>query len=117
MSYDVYSKFDMIKHKQKFVHYLEVIIFPDGHVEYANPSHQEKLIAICCEELRVSRDTLCDMCPKEYYCDFIVWLCNQCGCISVWTDFYQKSDQQPLTAAQKQTLIELKENNIFEGDI
>ena len=42
MAYDLYSKFDLEKHVRKYIHYTEVIIRPNGTVEYAVPSHQEK---------------------------------------------------------------------------
>lgn len=115
--YSLESNFDMEKHKQTYIHYLEVVIFPDGHVEYAVPSHQEKLISICMEELKISRETLYDMCPEEYYFDFMVWMCNLCKCIVVWTDFYKKSDKHALTNAQWNTLNQLKTMGIYEGEI
>ena len=46
MAYDIYCAFDLEKHKQTYVQYLEVVILEDGTVEYAVPSHQEKLIAL-----------------------------------------------------------------------
>ena len=46
MAYDIYCAFDLEKHKQTYVQYLEVVILEDGTVEYAVPSHQEKLIEI-----------------------------------------------------------------------
>lgn len=115
--YNLESKFDMEQHKKHYIHYLEVILFPDGHIEYAVPSHQEKLIAICCEQLRVSRDTLFEMCPQEYYCDVIVWMCNISGCVSVWTDGIMKSDCNPLTNAQWTALQKMKEIGIYEGNL
>lgn len=115
--YDLYSKFDTEQHKLHYKNYLEVVVFPDGHIEYAVPSHQEKLIAICCEKLKVSRDTLSSMCPEDYYFNFIVWLCNISGCISLWDNYIQKSDCNPLTKAQYDTLNELKNNKLFKGDI
>lgn len=48
MAYDIYCAFDLEKHKQTYVQYLEVVILEDGTVEYAVPSHQEKLIALAC---------------------------------------------------------------------
>ena len=33
--YDLYSKFDIEQHKKHYINYLEVILFPDGHIEYA----------------------------------------------------------------------------------
>ena len=114
--YNLESKFDALKHKETFYHYLEVIIYPDGSVEYAIPSHQEKLIQICKEELNVNRDRLFEMCPKEYYFDIITWMCNISKCVSVWTNCITKSDTYPLTNAQLNTLNNMKELEIFEGD-
>lgn len=113
--YDLYSNFDIELHKQTFIHYLEVILFADGHVEYAIPSHQEKLISICREQLKISREALFDRCPREYYFDVIVWMCNITGCVSVWTDRYIKSDTNPLTNAQFQMLQKMKDAGIYEG--
>ena len=69
MAYDIYCAFDLEKHKQTYVQYLEVVILEDGTVEYAVPSHQEKLIALACQKKGVSRQELNDLCPREYYYD------------------------------------------------
>ena len=114
--YDLYSKFDIYQHKKHFVDYLEVIIFPDGHIEYAIPSHQEKLINICMEKLHITRQQLFDLCPPEYYADFIIWLCTISECVSVWNDFIQKSDTIKLTSKQIETLTLLKNNRLYYGD-
>ena len=98
--YDLSSTFDIEKHRVHYFNYFEAIIFPDGHIEYAIPSHQEKLVHICCELLKVHRQTLYDMCPEEYYYDFVTWLCNVSGCISIWTNFMIKSDNKPITHNQ-----------------
>jgi len=115
--YDLYSQFDIEQHKKHYVNYLEIVIFPDGHVEYAVPSHQEKLIAVCCEKLRISRDELNEMCPKEYYFDFLVWLCNISECVSVWNEFIRKPDNIPMTHAQISTLRKLKSEGLYNGEI
>ena len=44
--------FDYKTHRENFTNYLEVIIFKDGHIEYAVPSHQMKLIEIL-DELEI----------------------------------------------------------------
>lgn len=114
--YSVYSKFDMAKHKETFHHYLEVIIHPDGQVEYAVPSHQGKLIRIACEKLGVSRDELDAMCPPAYYCDYLAWLCAITECTAVWSDFYYC----PNTGLTKEQLLKLKSMKmlgIYEGKI
>ena len=38
--YNVHSEFDLKKHKEKFINYLEVVIEPNGKIHYAVPSHQ-----------------------------------------------------------------------------
>ena len=82
----LYKPFDLETHKQNFIDYLEVVILEDGTVEYAVPSHQEKLIAVACQKLNVTRDELSDMCPEEYYFDFSNWLCKMSGCVAVYTN-------------------------------
>lgn len=115
--YDLYSKFDIEQHKQHYVHYLEVVMFPDGTVEYAVPSHQEKLIAICCDQLHVSRSELSEMCPEDYYFDFVTWLCNMSGCVSIWSGAITKPDNQPLTNAQWEMLHKLQDEGLYEGEL
>lgn len=83
----LHSKFDIETHKRTFVNYLEVIIREDGTIEYAVPSHQQKLVDIAMKKLGVSRQRLYDMCPDEYMFDVIVWLCKITNCVSVWNDF------------------------------
>jgi hypothetical protein len=86
--YSVYSKFNLDKHKETFINYLEVVIMEDGTVEYAVPSHQEKLIRIAQDKFNCTRQELFDMCPPEYYFDVVTWLCQQTGCVSVWNNGY-----------------------------
>ena len=111
--YDLNSTFDIELHKKHYTNYLEVVIFPDGHIEYAVPSHQEKLIAICQNKLNVSRDELNAMCPPEDYFDFIVWLCTMSGCVSVWSNFITKSDTIPLTDEQNKTILRLRQEKLL----
>ena len=80
MAYDIYCAFDLEKHKQTYVQYLEVVILEDGTVEYAVPSHQEKLIALACQKKGVSRQELNDLCPREYYYDSL-YAGKCCGCV------------------------------------
>lgn len=88
--YDIlHGEFDIELHRNNFKNYLEVIILPDGKVEYAVPSHQEKLIKICMDKFNVTREELNSMCPEEFYLDFMTWLCEKSRCISVWTNFYR----------------------------
>lgn len=111
--YNLYSDFDIQQHKKHYVNYLEVIMFPDGHIEYAVPSHQEKLIKICHEKLNLTRDELADMCPSEYTFFPTPWLCELSGCISIWTDNVVKGDNQELTNEQIQMLLTLKDEGLL----
>lgn len=80
----LHSPFDMDVHMRTFVNYLEVIMLPDGTIEYAVPSHSEKLIAIAMKMKNCSRFQLYDMCPEEYWLDVNTWLCNETGCLAIW---------------------------------
>lgn len=110
--YDLHCPFDIEQHKKTYINYLEVVIFPDGHIEYAVPSHQEKLIDVCINKLGISRFVLERMCPPEYYMDFQVWLCNMSGCVSVWDRYIVKSDTTPLTKEQEDTIKLLKKEGL-----
>lgn len=112
--YGIYSEFNIEKHKETFTHYLEVIIDADGHVMYAVPSHQEKLIALACERLGVTRTELCAMTPEEYHWDFMTWLCKTTGCIAVWTHKYTNVET---TRRQRATIRKLKMAGLYEGAV
>lgn len=105
--------FDIERHKQTFINYLEVIILNDGTIEYATPSHQEKLISIACSKLSVSRDRLNDLCPKEYYFSFMNWLCMVSECIAVWNTCAIGE----LNEKQKEALKRLKKEGLYNGQL
>lgn len=74
------NPFDIETHKKTFINYLEVVISPDGVIEYGVPSHNAKLEQIL-------RDKGIDPnkeCPKEYYADYNTWLCMKTGYVMVW---------------------------------
>lgn len=114
MSYTVHSDFDMEQHKKTFIHYLEVVIDENGKIMYAVPSHQEKLIALACEKLNITREELNAMCPQEYYCDFMTFLCKISGACAVWERFI-KVDR--LTEKQVKALKMLKDSGLYLGEI
>lgn len=116
-TYDLYSPFDIKQHVKHYYHYLEVVISPEGIVEYAVPSHQEKLISIAMDKLKINRDELSQMCPPEYYFNFLTWLCNITGYISVWTDGYIKSEYGGISDSQLSALESLKEYGAYEGTV
>ena len=84
--YGVYSEFDIDKHQETFVNYLEVVVWADGTVEYAVPSHQMKLEFIGAEQRGVSTSAFRSTCPREMWFDYMTWLLGQTGCVAVWSN-------------------------------
>ena len=113
-SYGLHSDFDIEKHKQTFIHSLEVVIDRDGKVVYAVPSHQEKMIRVACERLGLSRQGLNDMCPREWYGDFMRWLSMASGLMAVWESHYEVYEP---TVKQIATLRRLKMTGLYTGII
>lgn len=113
MSQILYEPFNIKKHKEHFIDYLEVVILENGTVEYAVPSHQEKMISLACEKLSVTRQELYDMCPIEYHANFMVWLSKISGAIPVWGQFYMGS----LNPQQASTLKTLKNEGLYTGEL
>lgn len=107
----LHSPFDIDVHRATFVNYLEIVILEDGTVEYAVPSHQEKMISIACSKLNVSREILYDMCPREYYFDVLTWLSQVSGAVAVW-DF--KIEGQP-NHKQLETLDMLSKEGLYRS--
>lgn len=103
--YDVYSDFDIDKHKQHFVNYCEVIITPDGKVHYAVPSHQGFMERYGAAEKGMSLDDFIYSCPEDMYARYLEWLMLETGCIPCWGKGYI-GDPNP---RQKAALIRLFE--------
>jgi len=105
------APFDVATHKKTFINYLEIVILEDGTVEYAVPSHQEKLIALSCKKLNVTRDELNDLCPPEYYFDFMNWLCMISKAVALWNEYMIGEPN----AQQLQTIQQLVEEKLYRG--
>ena len=112
--YDLYCEFDAEKHKQTYVHYLEVVIDREGHISYAVPSHQEKMIRVACKQLGLSRDGLNELCPREMYWDFMNWLSMLTGLMAVWEGHYEVYEP---TTKQIGALRRLKMEGLYTGVI
>ena len=78
--YDVYSKFDLEKHKQTFINYFETIINPNGSIEYAVPSHCEIVIRKYMEKYNLTRQDI-----YNKWCDCFD-LANELGIILCWSN-------------------------------
>lgn len=106
----LHSPFDVRVHKKTFIHYLEVIIHPDGTVEYAVPSHMTKLASIYGK----SMDQIFEEYTKDYSgMDPNEWLCDKTGCISVWENGYTGKANE----TQKRALWFLQYNEVYGGII
>ena len=114
MDYGLHSEFDAEKHKQTFVHYLEVVINKNGYIAYAVPSHQEMMIRVACAQLGISRDELNEFCPREWYCDFMKWLSMITGLMAVWESHYEV---YAVTKKQIAALRRLKLEGLYKGPI
>lgn len=112
--YNLYCEFDIEKHKQNYTNYLEVIIDSDGKIMYAVPSHQEKLIAMACKKLNVNRPGLDALCPREYWGDYLNWLCQKTEAIAVWNDNYYAAN---INQKQINALKRLKMAGLYKGGI
>lgn len=115
--YGLQSKFDIEKHKVHFIDYLEVVILPNGDVQYAVPSHTTKAELLCMEKLGLTREELWKECPPEYMFDYLPWLLSVCGAVSVWNTFYTLGIGKELTRQQYLTLKELKMHGLFKGTV
>lgn len=110
--YDIYCDFNLELHKKTFIHYLEVIIDPQGKVYYAIPSHQMFLVDYACEKLHIDRKKLYNKCPEERFYDFMGWLCELTGCVSVWEKFIEGKPND----IQRSVLKELADNGLYLGE-
>lgn len=108
--------FNIETHKRLFVSYLEVIIKPDGTVEYAVPSHYNKLISIYGESHNMTFDEAYDYFYNLHKVGIFVdvdYLVRETKCVSIW---FNGRIGEP-NDAQTKTLKELKSAGIYNGRI
>lgn len=100
--------FDINIHADNFVDYLEVVIKPNGLIEYAVPSHSKKLEEIA--GIKYGKDKILEMLkdPNAWH-DYMKWLCDITGCISVWNEFCIRPDK--ISQEQLCSLNKLKNKN------
>lgn len=114
----LHSSFDIETHKQTFVSYLEAVISPEGVVEYAVPSHTEKLIEIFMkqkgfDDIIKAKEYIIKTTINNGMCSTIEFLTGVTGYISIWFDHYVASD--PPTKQQLDKLKELFDNGVYVG--
>lgn len=89
--------FDVDTHKATFTNYLEVVVFPNGRICYANPSH----IDVMKRAYRMGGGDPDADCPREYWCDYDGWLMRETGCVCVWTGGYMGEPNEMQAEALK----------------
>lgn len=96
---------DFIKN-HTYINYCEAILYPDGDITYAAPSHLNALIRITDR----TADDIYDEMP--IYDSPIHWLMEYTGCISVWTDgvMFPKD----ITDQQVESLKKLKNEKLTQ---
>ena len=116
----LHSQFDINVHKQTFISYLEVVISPEGVVEYAVPSHSEKLVEIFSkqkgfDDILNAKKYIVETTINNGMVSIIDYLTGVTGYISVWFNGYVAGD--PPTKAQLDKLKELFDNGVYVGPI
>lgn len=105
------TKFDIDTHKKNFINYTEVIILQDGTVEYAVPSHQQKLIELAMKEFNMTKEELDKAIP--IYVSPTDWCIVKLGVISVWYEFIIRPED--ITKEQTEMLEKFKTAGIIRN--
>ena len=95
-----HQPFNIKKHAANFDNYCEVIIWPDGKIEYAVPSHQQKLIACYAQMEGISTEEAHQQCLDDYA--LYNTLMKKTGICQIWYDHIY--NEVPLTDAQMQAI-------------
>ena len=80
-----YKPFDCQTHSDNFFYYCEVVIYPDGLIEYAVPSHERKLIAVFAKQKGMSLEEAIEFC-RNFGIDYFEYLMHETGICFVWYD-------------------------------
>ena len=101
----LHSPFDIKPHKETFINYLEVIINEDGSIEYAVPSHIEKVYQKYMDKYKVSRQYIYENFAFPYD------VATKLKIIMVWSDRIE-CDFNP-SKEQLETLLFLKQQGVL----
>lgn len=113
----LHSPFNIETHKNTFVSYLEVVISPEGEVEYAVPSHSEKLVEIFANQkgldIQEAKQYILETTANNGFMSIVDFLTGVTGYISVWFNGYVSED--PPTKQQLDKLKELFDAGVYNG--
>lgn len=79
----LYKPFNLQNHKDNFSYYCEVVIHPNGKIEYAVPSHERKLLKVYAKQNHLTEDQAFDK-AVEWGADYIDRLMHETGCVFIW---------------------------------
>ena len=96
----LYEPFDIKKHVANFICYCEVVIWPDGKIEYAVPSHQQKLIDCYAQIEGISHEEAYQQCKDDW--SLYDSLMKKTGICQIWYDHVY--NEVPLTDAQLKSI-------------
>lgn len=114
----LHGAFDIKLHKLIFINYLEVVISPEGVVEYAVPSHSEKLLKVYMKKFAISDrgEALRQLSEKcNVFSGYIETLSKETEYISVWNHGYITGCKP--TQQQLNKLKLLSFNGLYHGRI
>ena len=104
--------FDIHTHAENFICYCEVIVHPNGNIEYAVPSHERKLVEIYARVHNISVDDAMEILQRQD--DPTEFAMHDTGCIYVWYDHLYNATN--LTDKQHDALkMLLKEGCVSDG--
>ena len=101
--------FNIDRHKNTFINYLEVVILKDGTIEYAVPSHMEKAISIYSNMSGKTRDEI----KGEFFIRSDDFILKETGIVMLWTHTFQGNPNK----TQKEKMKELKSHGLYLGAI
>ena len=103
-------KCDEFIQQHNHICYCEAIIYPNGDIEYAVPSHQKKLINIYQKVYGFSSEEEAwnSISVYEYS---LPWICNKVKCVSVW--YNNVIIPSHITKKQIETLLKLNDCKII----
>lgn len=108
----LHGPFNADVHAKTFINYLEVVISPSGIIEYAVPSHMEKVILAGMDKAGIEdrEQFVMDYCliHNIYGIDE---LCDYTGFIAVWNNYYIGKPNR----FQQHALEELKRRGLYYG--
>lgn len=72
----LHSKFDFDTHNSTFINYCEVVILEDGTIEYAVPSHEQKLIKVFCDKFNMPYDVFIQKMSRDEVNSYYFEICS-----------------------------------------